>query len=97
MKFVRKLDRLGIPEDQAADMKGVNIEWNSIFAKNENDFKILCPEPKCNYQILPSPNCLHDHCIQVHNWGEYKCPRTDNCQFVSKSKGSCLTDIFLKL
>jgi len=89
IKFVQKLDKLGIPENQAADMKGIKIEWNSIFAKNEEDFKILCTDPKCEYRILPSPQCLYDHCIKVHNWGEYKCPRTDNCQFIAYTKEKC--------
>ena len=91
------MDKLGIPEDLAADMHGMKLEWNSIFAKNEKDFKILCSDPKCDYRIPPSPHCLYYHCIKIHNWGEYKCPRTDNCQFVAYAKESCLSCINLTI
>ena len=86
IKFIRKLEKLGIPKESASDMTELNVEWDSILAKNKEDFKIHCTHPKCKYRTHMVPNSLREHCISVHEWGEYKCPRTDNCQYTSHTK-----------
>ena len=50
IKFIRKLSKLGIPEDSAAAMNEVNMDWDSVIAKNKKDFKIHCIEPKCKFR-----------------------------------------------
>ena len=88
IKFIQKLSQLGIPEYSAADMAELKINWNAVIAKNGKDFKIHCTEPKCHFRAHMTPDSLRNHCITMHEWGEYKCPRTDNCKYVSHTKES---------
>ena len=67
-------------------MSELNIQWDSVIAKNEEDFKIYCTELNCEYRTDMKPNSLIDHCTQAHNWGEYKCPRTDNCKYTAYTR-----------
>ena len=88
IKLIQKLSKLGIPEDSAASMAELRMDWDAIIAKNEKDFKIHCTEPKCQFRAPMIPKSLMQHCIKQHNWGRYKCPRVKNCQYVSNTKDS---------
>ena len=86
IKFIRKLSKLGIPEDSAAAMAELKLDWDSVIAKNKEDFKIHCIETKCKFRADMTPHSLEEHCVKVHEWGEYKCTQNNNCQYVSHHK-----------
>ena len=75
------MKRLGINEKDWNKMSRTKIDWNSITEHPT----VVCSENKCEFETDLNAECLVDHCIKVHEYGKYKCPKT-NCEYEGYSK-----------
>ena len=80
-KFIRKIQRLGLKEEDAAILYETKIDWESVYAEN----KIYCAETGCGFVTEIDDSSLKKHTKNVHGYKNHPCEER-NCNYIGFSR-----------
>ena len=80
-EFLAKIEKLGFKKEHAGVLYDTKLDWTAM----NSDSKIYCTQHGCDHDTVISEDCLRDHCINVHDWGEYPCDAI-GCNYIGFSR-----------
>lgn len=80
-EFLMKIEKLGFKKENARVLYETKLDWTAM----NSDSKIYCTQHGCDHNTFISEDCLRDHCINAHQWGEYPCDAV-GCYYIGYSR-----------
>ena len=80
-KFIRKIQKLGLKEENAATLYETKIDWEAVYADN----KLYCAETGCSFVTEIDNSTMEMHSKEVHGFKDYPCEKS-YCNYIGYSK-----------
>ena len=80
-KFIRKIQKLGLKEEDATILYETKIDWETVYAEN----KIYCAETGCDFVTEIDDCSLKKHTKNVHGYKDHPC-KEKNCNYIGFSR-----------
>ena len=80
-KFIRKIKKLGLRQEDAVVLYETKIDWETVYADN----KIYCAETGCDFVTEIDNPALQEHTKKIHDYKDQPCEAKD-CNYIGFSK-----------
>ena len=80
-KFIRKIKKLGLKEEDAGILYETKIDWETVYAEN----KIYCAETGCEFVTKLDDCTLKKHTKDVHGYSNHPC-QEKYCNYIGFSR-----------
>ena len=80
-KFIRKIKKLGLRQEDAVVLYETMIDWETVYADN----KIYCAETGCDFVTEIDNPALQEHTKKIHDYKDQPCEAKD-CNYIGFSK-----------
>jgi len=80
-EFLKKIEKLGFNQDNARVLYDTKMDWTAM----NSESNIYCTQHGCDHKTVIREDCLREHCINIHQWGEYPCDAV-GCYYIGYSR-----------
>ena len=80
-KFIRKIKKVGLKEEDAGILYGTKIDWEAVYAEN----KLYCAETGCDFVTEIDNSTMKKHTKDAHGFNDYPC-EVQYCNYIGYSK-----------